>query len=454
VPDTPHPTPEALASLHPECPDVSRLGPTYADGLLRAHAARVEADRTDRDEQWSGGFTRRRFLAGAGMAGVATLGSQLVTARASYGQSAGEGTVIVVFMRGGADGLGILVPVDDPHLIEKRPDIGLRGSTLLPLERGFGLHPALAPLHQLWGQGKFTAVPAVSTPDISRSHFQAQDCLERGGSATGAAEGWLDRVLAQMGPGTTFRSVGQGPTMARSLAGQQASITLSSIEQFQLEGWEGVRDRSKAAIAALYTGFEHPMSASVATTFEALGTSEQLAAAGYEPSVAYPEGDFAKGLAELAHLVKADVGLRVACIDVGGWDMHTGQGTLEGGDLKSRLEEFGAALGAFTTDLGPKLDTTTIVCMTEFGRRLEQNASWGSDHGHGAVVMVMGGGINGGRIHGNWPGLAPDALDQGDVAGANDYRNVLGEVVTSRLGVGDLAPVFPGHQFQRIGFMR
>jgi len=449
----PPPAPAGYPSLHPECPDVARLGPNPVEGTLRAAAARVEAERAERAEAWSGGFTRRRFLQGVGMAGVASLGTQLVTTRASYGQSPNDAVLVVVFLRGGMDGLSVLVPADDQHLMAARPDIGIPGNQLLPLERGFGLNPALAAIHPLWGQGKLTAIPAVSTPDISRSHFQAQDCLERGGSATGAVEGWLDRTLAQMGPGTTFRAVSQGATLARSLAGMQPTLSLSSIEQFQLQGWEGVHDKTLAALATLYTGFEHPLNSAVATTFTALDTSGQLATTGYTPAAEYPDGGFAEGLKELARIIKAGVGLRVACIDIGGWDMHTGQGTIEGGDMQRMLTEFGAAMAAFATDLGPQLDNVTVVAMTEFGRRLEQNASWGTDHGHGAAVFVMGGGINGGRIHGNWPGLAPDALDQGDVAGANDYRNVLGELVERRLGVTDIGAIFPGHQYQRIGFL-
>ncbi len=123
------------------------------------------------------------------------------------------------------------------------------------------------------------------------------------------------------------------------------------------------------------------------------------------------------GLRELAHLIKGDVGVRVATIDFGGWDHHVNMGKLDGGQTQDMLGQLAEGLAAFATDLGPKLDSTTVVVMTEFGRRVEQNASWGTDHGHGATVMVMGGGVKGGTIHGNWPGIAPEALDQGDVAG-------------------------------------
>ncbi len=201
---------------------------------MRAAAARVAADRDARRDAWRRGFTRRRFLAGAGMAGVAALGAQLVTARASFGAAPGDGTLIVIFMRGGVDGLSLVVPASDPALAVARPHIAVPAGALLPLDRGFGLHPALAPLHELWKKGQFTAVPAVSTPDISRSHFQAQDCLERGGSEGDTVEGWLDRVLDAIGPGTTFRAVGATSVLPRSLAGDQAPVAMRSIEEFAL----------------------------------------------------------------------------------------------------------------------------------------------------------------------------------------------------------------------------
>ncbi|HEX8804035.1 MAG TPA: DUF1501 domain-containing protein [Acidimicrobiales bacterium] len=457
---TPGPTTTAAwaASLHPECPDVSRLGPTPAEGLLRARAARVRLDREQRQELWRGGFTRRRFLAG-GLAGVAALGTQLVTTRVSFaapGAAAAEtGTLVVIFMRGGVDGLSMLVPVDDPALVDARPDIAIPGSALLPLDGRFGLHPALAPLHAHWGRGQLTAVPAVSTTDVSRSHFQAQDCLERGGAASGTVEGWLDRVLDRLGPGSTFRAIGQGSTLPRSLAGDQSALSLNSIEAFGLAGWEGVHDKTILALTTLYTGFEHSLSQDVAATLSALDTAETLTAAEYQPAATYPDGDFAKGLTELARLIKADVGLRVACIDVGGWDMHTNIGTLDGGSMKDQLTSFGEALGAFAADLGPALGDVTVVAMTEFGRRVEQNANRGTDHGHGSVVLLLGGGLAGGATHGDWPGLAPDARDQGDVAGANDSRDVLGDVVAGRLGLSaaDVAAIFPDHQYRPLGIM-
>jgi uncharacterized protein (DUF1501 family) len=407
----------------------------------------------DPDGPGPAALSRRRFLVGAG---AAALGTGLVTARASFGAGPGSGTLVVMFLRGGVDGLSVIVPGDDPDLLAARPRIAVPSSVLLPLDRGFGLHPSLAPLHELWKRGQLTAVPAVSTTDVSRSHFQAQDCLERGGSTTGTVEGWLDRVLDQLGPGTPFQAVASASTLPRALAGDQASITLRRIDDFALAVGEDARARHAQALAGLYAGLEHPVAADVTTTLAGLDVSTAMTAAAYQPGVAYPDGELAEGLAQLAHLVKADVGLRVACIDVGGWDHHSNLGTVDSGEMKSSLTMLGGALAAFAADLGPRFDEVTVVAMTEFGRRVAENANGGTDHGHGAAALLLGGGLAGGTIHGQWPGLSPVVLDHGDVPGANDYRDVLGEVVTRRLGLGAdaLAAVFPEHRMQPLGVTR
>jgi uncharacterized protein (DUF1501 family) len=401
-------------------------------------------------------LTRRQMLTGAGMAGLAARGSPLVATRAAFGAGGPGGVLVVVFLRGGMDGLSAVVPAADPHLREARPDIAVPASQLLPLARGFGLHPALAPLHELWKRGQFTAVPATSTPDISRSHFQAQDCLERGGAAKGPVEGWLDRALDALGPGNAFRSVASGAVLPRSLAGDQAPLALRTIDQLALVAPAEVRDRTKATLATLYKGVDHPIAAEAADGLASVDVAGALAATPYQPAAEYPDSDFGKGLSQLARLIKADVGMRVACIDLNGWDMHTFLGTIERGYMQEKLTLLAEGLGAFAADLGDRLADVTVVALTEFGRRIDQNGSGGADHGHGATVLLLGGGLAGGTIHGAWPGLAPEARDDGDVAGANDYRDVLGELVIARLGVSTaaLATIFPGHPYRPLGVTR
>jgi uncharacterized protein (DUF1501 family) len=401
---------------------------------------------------------RRRFLAAAGAVTCTALGTglgPLTSVRAAFG-APGGGTLVVVFLRGGLDGLSVLVPAADPHLVAARPDIAVPAGALRPLARGFGLHPALAPLHDLWNRGLFTAVPAVSTPDISRSHFQAQDCLERGGAATGTNEGWLDRVLDVIEPGSAFRAVTVGTAGARALAGDQGALGLRDLAHFRVNGGPpDVALRSAAAVSALYAGFEHPLVTDVATALEGLSTAASLGDSEGEPAAAYPEGDAGAHLTEVARLIKADIGLRIACVDIGGWDMHTGIGAVDTGKMTDALTELGRALAAFAADIGDRIGQVNVVVVTEFGRRVEQNANRGTDHGHGAAVLVLGGGVAARSIPGTWQGLAPELLDHGDVPGWNDYRDVLAEVVTARLGVGagPMGTIFPGHRPQPLGVM-
>jgi uncharacterized protein (DUF1501 family) len=244
--------------------------------------------------------------------------------------------------------------------------------------------------------------------------------------------------------------------VTRSLAGDQPSLSLTSLEWFELGGLEGeMAARTVEALSALYTGLDHPLGGEVAATLDGLATAALVAAQGQQPAATYPEGEFPERLAELARLVKADVGLRVACVDVGGWDMHTNLGTVDGGAMKNQLTMLGGGLAAFAQDLGNRLDQVTVVVVTEFGRRVEQNANSGTDHGHGAAVLLLGGGLAGGTVHGAWQDLHPDVLDRGDVPGWTDYRDVLAEVATARLGIdaGALATVFPGHRAQTVGVM-
>jgi uncharacterized protein (DUF1501 family) len=349
------------------------------------------------------------------------------------------------------DGLSVVVPAGDANLRRARPNLVVEAGALLPADSRFGLHPMLAPLHPFWLAGTMAAVHAVASPDASRSHFQAQECYERGTAASSTHTGWLDRTLTAMGPGTTFRAIAEGESTPRSLVGVEPKLVLDGIEGFALTGGRSVRDKTMTALQALYTGFDHPAAAFATTTLKALNSARTLADAPYQSAAEYPGGGFANRLKDVARLVKARVGLRVATIDLGGWDMHTGLGTVDGGEMRRHLDDLARALGAFATDLGPRLNDVTLVTMTEFGRRVGENGNAGTDHGHGSVMLLLGGGLNGGKVHGRWPGLAPAALDNGDLAGPNDYRDVLAEALVRGFGVGDVSKVFPDHTYKRLG---
>jgi uncharacterized protein (DUF1501 family) len=319
----------------------------------------------------------------------------------------------------------------------------------------FGLHPGLAPLEPFWKAGKMAAVHAVASPDASRSHFQAQDCLERGAASTAVHTGFLDRVLEQLGPGTTFRAIAEGSALPRSLVGGQTKLVLQGIRDFDLQSGDGMRDKTLNALKTLYTGLgDHPLADQAEETLKSIASARKIANTDYQTTAQWPGGGFADQMKDVARLIRAKIGLRVAAVDIGGWDMHTNIGNPDGGDMRNRLNELGGVLGAFATDLGAALDDVSIVTMSEFGRRVQANGNAGTDHGHGGAMLLLGGGLGGGKVHGKWPGLAPSALDQGDVAGANDYRDVMAELLAARMGVKDAKKIFPDHTYSEIGIFK
>jgi uncharacterized protein (DUF1501 family) len=262
-------------------------------------------------------------------------------------------------------------------------------------------------------------------------------------------------VLTALGPGSTFRAIAEGSALPRSLVGAQSKLVLQGIREFDLQGYSGVRAKTLTALKALYTGLDdHPLAAQATETLASIASARKIAERDYKSTAQWPGGGFAEQLRDVARLIKADVGLRVAAVDIGGWDMHTNIGTPDGGDMRNRLGELAGALGAFATDLGPSLDDVTVVTMSEFGRRVEANGNSGTDHGHGGLMLLLGGGLVGGKVHGRWPGLAGSALDQGDLAGANDYRDVLAELLQARMGVGNWKSIFPGHNYRKLGVFR
>jgi uncharacterized protein (DUF1501 family) len=427
---------------------------TEFDFAVQRSAERVQCELQAQDDAWgTGGWTRRRFLAGLGMVGVAALGSQLVTTRAAYAATptGDERTLIVIFLRGAADGLHILVPNSSTlgldYLRTVRGDLVPGDADLLPLAGGWALNARLQPLYdQLWSTGELAFVPAVSTPGFSRSHFQAQQFLERGGSDT-ASSGWLDRVLTSRGPGTTFRAVSQGDATPMSLGGTEPSITLTSIDDFVFPGWDEIRPASQTAVLQLYRGLGGTLGADVPNTNAALGTAAHIRAAGAD-TADYPGGDFGRALKDVAGILKAEVGLQVATVDVGGWDTHTD----EQSELDNNLADAAAALQAFFADLGStRRQRVTVAVMTEFGRRVEMNDSGGTDHGHGSVMWLLGGGLVRSDVFGRWNALSDTTLDDGDVAGLNNPFDVLGELVQKRLGAGSLSTVFPGLSYSPLG---
>jgi uncharacterized protein (DUF1501 family) len=405
------------------------------------------------------GLSRRRLVgaaaAAAAMGVVGGLSRDLASARYAFAGADYTGDVLVVLsLRGGFDGLSAVVPAADASYAAARPGIGVPAGTLLPLDATFGLHPALAPVKPLWDAGQLAAVHAVGQPDPTRSHFRAMEEMERAAPGSSLRTGWLDRVSSAQGAGTAFATVGinvEGNQQA--LIGPAPALLMPGIDDFGLSSADNPTERARwtRALTDMHAGAKSAVADPARLALRALGTAAGLPDAAADDG--YPDGDLGDALRDVARLVRAGVGLRVATVDFGDWDMHVGLGRVDGGWMARQLTELGQALAAFAADLGPDLGRVTLVTLSEFGRRVGENASGGLDHGHGNLMLLMGGGVNGGRMHGGWPGLAPGALLDGDLAATNDYRTVLAEVLERRCGVSG-TQVFPKLGSARLGVVR
>ena len=387
--------------------------------------------------------------------------------RLAFTESLRGDVLVVIFLRGAADALNIVVPhgeeayyANRPTLSVPRPDDAKASQTerVIDLDGFFGLHPLLRPLMPIWEQGHLAPIHACGAPDESRSHFKAMELMERGVEDThGPASGWINRHLATLdtGNGSPLRGVGLGEAAQRSLQGAIPVTALRSISEFHLAGDRKVESLMQAGLSSLYRT-EDRLGALGQETLKILRTLETLNPDTYVPqsSILYPESEFGMGLRQIAMLVKAQVGLEVAAIDLGGWDTHFAQGTNQG-LMPSLLTQLAAGLAALHEDLAAYHSKLSVVVMTEFGRRVKENASIGTDHGHGTLMLLMGDNVVGNTVHGAWPGLARGQLfGPGDLAVTTDYRDVLSEVCRTRLHNGSIDQIFPEFRPTQFGFVQ
>ena len=409
------------------------------------------------------GLSRRRFLAGmAATSGAAVTTSMFGDAfrQASFGKGVGNNVLVVISLRGGIDGMGVVVPHGDPAYYSARPTIGIPATSLFAADAMFGLHPAMRPLEWLWNAGELTAVQAVGMEVPNRSHFRAMEEIEDADPTSSVRRGWVNRMVGLGGGTQPYDAVGLGdPITPTALVGPALSLTAERLQDVSLAGADGdfIRRRRRQ----LRTTWKRAPGALGDATRAALRTAEDLRPVvekNYNPSVSYPQLYPAAGLAaalkDTARLIKADIGTEVVSVDYGTWDMHSDYGRLDSGKMQNMVRGFANAVDAFMRDLGPKRSRVTVVTISEFGRRVAQNGNNGLDHGWGNMMLLMGAGVAGGGYHGAWPGLGTTQLVEGDLAVTTDYRNVLGEVVTRRFP--DRAPtsVFPGLVYRPIGVMR
>jgi uncharacterized protein (DUF1501 family) len=404
---------------------------------------------------------QRRIFLKSGAFALVTLGLNPSflrrTAFATELRGAARGKILIVlFQRGAADALNMVVPHGDADYYALRPTIaiprpGARDGAALDLDGFFGLHPALAPLRRLWERGMIAPIHAVGSPSATRSHFDAQDYMESGTpDLKSTPDGWLNRYLAARGTcaecdakaATPFRAVTMTAQTPRILAGPAPVIAMSSLDDFTIRASGSDVER----LEALYrTGRADIVHGAGAETFDAVKMLRAANPQRYRPEngAAYPRSQFGQRLLQIAQLIKAGVGLEVAFADVGGWDTHVNQGGATG-QLANRLDDFADALAALVSDLGDRMGDVVILTMTEFGRMARQNGNGGTDHGHAGALFVIGGSVKGGKVYGRWPGLAREQLFEGrDLALTTDFRAVFGEVVRSHLGALDASRIFP-----------
>ncbi len=354
-----------------------------------------------------------------------------------------DAVLVVVFLRGGADGLNLVIPHGDDDYYRARPLLGKPRAELIDLDGFFGFHPLLEPLQRFWRDGSLALIHAAGSEDETRSHFEAQDFMEHGGLAAG---GWLGRFL-RVRPdagNSALTAVALGPHLPECLRGAPSCAAIQSLDDFGL-GRQAPPGFAQQ-LAALYGRVPGLLGPAGRDALAALARIDAIGAADQGPAhgAAYEESDgFAQGLRQISRLIKARVGLQAAAIDLGGWDSHITTGAIMDGPTR-RLAR---GLAAFATDLGPaRLAKTHIVVMSEFGRRVAENSAAGTDHGSGGIMMVLGGGVAGGRMHGQWPGLAPSQLTgPGDLPVRHNYRDVLAPLLRRQSPGVDLEKVFPFH---------
>jgi uncharacterized protein (DUF1501 family) len=420
--------------------------------------------------------TRRQFLGGAAGLGLAATGSALGLPRLEE-RGAGR-SLVVVYLRGGADFLNMIVPRRDDAYELSRPGIAIREDELVPLDRDWGLHPALGALKSLHDEGLFAPVVAVGSPHPTRSHFDAQDFMNHGAPGDRTVHsGWLNRYLVATQPEDAARNEFRGVGMQRLLPtalrgdfpvlavpdgfdGRRGGGILDRFEKFygadrrrpepEEEGEDapmergGMGRREEEGLDVVHSG---------KVTIETLRRFQEIVAAPVETDHGYPRSRFGDGMRRIAQVLRSGEGLEVAGIDVDGWDHHANQGGAEGTQAR-QLEDLALGLAAFRRHMGEAFASTVVLVMTEFGRTVRENGSGGTDHGHGSGMLVLGGGLREG-VQGDWKGLDLNSLYEGrDVPVTTDFRDLFATVLREHLDFRCPKDFFPGHRPRTVKLFR
>jgi uncharacterized protein (DUF1501 family) len=414
---------------------------------------------------------RRAFLKAGGIAlfslgpGPSFLGRAALAAPGP-GSLRRRKVLVTIFQRGAMDAVMAVPPLGGSQLGRLRPRLAMSAAraagdeALIDLDVGFGLHPAFGELKTLWQDRRLAIVHAVGSPDPTRSHFDAQDYMETGTPGRkGTASGWLNRVAGELGhDATPFRSVAMTAALPRSFYGPAPALAVTDLRSFKVDLPGRVASRTAGqGFEALYEETSQELLRDTAhETFEAIDMLQKLDVSRYRPAAGarYPKSPLGRSLQQIAFLVKSDVGLEVAFAESGGWDTHVQQGTA-GGSFAQRAADLSRSIAAFWHDLGTYRDDVVVMTMTEFGRTVAENGSGGTDHGHGSCLFVLSNDVDGGKVHGDFPGLDRDVLYEGrDLPVTTDFRAVFAEVAGQHLGIAADAALFPGWTGGRIPLIR
>jgi uncharacterized protein (DUF1501 family) len=372
-------------------------------------------------------------------------------------------TLVVIYLRGGADALNIVVPFADKRYYEIRPTIAIpekdaEGTPgVIPLDSTFGLHPSLKALKPFWDSKKFAAIVSAGSPHETRSHFDAQDFMEYAAPGMRTIkDGWLNRYLEatkdrakeKKGGEAPLRAIAMQGLLPRALRGECPVLAVPDKKVLENEKVLGTFKDLYGKDDEMMKRDEDPV---VATGKDTLETLERYKAIvekhRKERTATYPSGRLSQKLQDIAGVIHADAGLEVAALDVGGWDDHTNEST----QLSNRLKEYAESVAAFATDLGDLMKDTLILTMTEFGRTCRENGNRGTDHGHGGMMFLVGGNVAGGKVHGRWNGLEDKALYQSrDLPVSTDFRDVFADVLRNHLKFDLPKEYFPKYQAKEI----
>lgn len=408
-------------------------------------------------------LSRRGFLGWSG-ATAAALAAPAWLPRVSMARSfnsAPRDVLISVFLRGGADALALVPPYADPNYYGNRPTTAIArpdntgvaaNLRAINLDGFFGLSPALGALVPAYQDGKLLIVHATGSTDGTRSHFDAQRFMESGKpSDPGIGTGWMGRHLASsepMTPGAPLRGLALLPGLPRQMLGGPQALPIPDPSAFRLEGNASSSAQREALLESRFSAEQRIIRQSAADSLATIDLLNTISFTGYAPSggAVYPAENFARALRAAAALIKAQIGVEAIAIDIEGWDTHARQGTATEGPLQLLARTLSDGLGAFYRDMTAGVAPSFVLTvMSEFGRRVRENGVQGTDHGHAGVMFVMGNAVAGGRVLTQWPTLQPGALfDAQDLQVTIDYRDVLAEIVSERLGNPNLSQVFPG----------